>query len=83
MKQAVDLGNDQKRHFPLDTYPLYVTRLTSFVSRALSAVIDDAECHDGLSMTVLSWMRRNDSALPMLAIAASALWCGRTAKSQW
>ncbi|WP_454599418.1 hypothetical protein [Qipengyuania sp. SM2507] len=25
----------------------------------------------------------NDAALPMLAIAASALWSGQTAKSQW
>lgn len=47
MKQAVDLGNDQKRHCPLVTFSLNVTRLTSFVSRALSAVIDNAECHGG------------------------------------
>lgn len=64
MKQTVDLGNDQERHCPLDTFPLNVARLTSFVSRAFFAVIDDTECHDGLSMTVLSWMYRNDRCAP-------------------
>lgn len=46
MKQAFSRENDQKRHCPLGPFPLNVTRLTSVVSLKLSAVIDDAECHD-------------------------------------
>lgn len=41
MKQAVGLGNDQKRRCPLGAFPLKFARLTSVVSLALSAVIDD------------------------------------------
>lgn len=46
MTKAFALENDQKRHCPLDSFPLNVIRLTSVVSLTLSAVIDDAECHD-------------------------------------
>ena len=64
MTKAFALENDLKRHCPLNSFPLNVTRLTSVVSLTLSAVIDDAECHDSRSMTVLSWMCRKHRCAP-------------------
>jgi hypothetical protein len=64
MKQANGLESDQKLHCTLATFPLNVARLTSFVSLALFAAIDDAGCRDGLSMMVLSWMCRDHRCAP-------------------